>query len=263
MARLGGKELATSTAWGNARKMINRVHVLPHGLKDSGSPILVSLLKHLLSMAPSPEEQAKRNIDHDLRGLAYYDDFTDLWSWDETKVDPLHIANTPLLERPDIPNNIKKDKSSKVVLLNDYHNGYGKTGYEACQGANVLNKDYVCEYWQYVEAFNYFGHYRAMIPPAVWTNAGHRNGALILGTFCIEGGDLAPILKKNDKDPKKYMLADVLVRMASTYNFDGWLINIEAAFPQNVWQGGEPLKELLTQLKYGLAELPSGGKLIW
>lgn len=220
-------------------------------------------------MAPTNAEevarQLRRNIDHELRGLAYFDSFEDLERWKEADVNPLQKSNTPLLKRPDIPASLQKKESSNVMLMHDYKNGYLENGYEGCQGAIVSNEDYILEQWQRVEAFNYFTHYRVSIPPPTWVNTGHRNGALMLGTFCIEGANDHPevILKKGPDG--KYLLANILARMAACYGFDGYLMNIEVAtgVSTKVWDGGKALEAFLNQLREGLKSLPSGGKVIW
>ena len=220
-------------------------------------------------MAPTKDAktdpQLKKKVDHELRGLAYFESFEDLDRWKEVDVDPLQKSNTPLLRRPDLPDSLRMKESSNVMLMHDYRGGYLENGYEACQGAVVPKEDYVLEQWQRVEAFNYFTHCRVSIPPPTWVNAGHRNGALILGTFCIEGKDAHPELILKKKPDGKYSLAETLAQMAACYGFDGYLMNIEVAIgvSDDVWDGGKALETLLDQLKEGLKSLPSGGKVIW
>ena len=48
------------------------------------------------------------------------------------------------------------------------------------QGASS-DAPYVFYHWQYIDIFNYFSHNMVTIPPAVWTNAAHRHGVLVLG----------------------------------------------------------------------------------
>ena len=220
-------------------------------------------------MAPINAEEAarqlKRKVDHELRGLAYFDNFDDLAMWKEADVDPLQRANTPFLKRSDTHIATKTEKTSNVMLMHDYRGGYLQSGYEGCQGAISSDEDYILEQWQRVEAFNYFTHNRVTIPPATWVNAGHRNGAMVLGTFCIEGADDHPgrILEKGSDG--KYWLAHTLARMAAYYGFDGWLMNVEVTIgvSSEVWDDGKALEAFLNQLKEELKDLPSGGKVIW
>ena len=211
----------------------------------------------------------KAEIDHNLRGFAYFDTFDDLEKWDKNAVDVLQKANTPLLKRASIVPS-KEALKSNVLVMRDFRGGYLQSGYEASQGATVPHEDYVMEQWQRVEVFNYFNHYRVSIPPPSWVNAGHRNGSLVLGTFCIEGdpaekSELQPH-RIIEKSGDRFWLADVLSQMAVTYGFDGWLINIETDqidVSDEVWSNGLPLAGFLKQLRGGLKSLPSGGKVIW
>ena len=209
---------------------------------------------------------SQRVTDHDLRGLAYFSTMSEVYAWTEASVDPVQKSNTPLMRRLHVPTSMSQKRASNVLVLSDFANGYHSSGYDACQGADVQSEVYILEQWQRVEAFNYFTHNRVGIPPPTWVNAGHRNGALVLGTFIIERFDGQPheetklLLEKVDG---KYKLADILARMAACYGFDGWLINVESTIASEDWAGGDSLKALLDQLKQGLAVLPSGGKVVW
>ena len=127
-------------------------------------------------------------------------------------------------------------------------------GYDGVQTAASPIDRYTLEHWQSVEAFVYFGHRRAMVPPVSWVNAGHRNGALVLGTFCCEGdyGDNGRILDKRS-DGTTYVLANALSRIAKCYGFDGWLINIETTegpyLTNLLADRGTEVASLLSQLK--------------
>ncbi|KAJ3046940.1 hypothetical protein HK097_000384, partial [Rhizophlyctis rosea] len=99
---------------------------------------------------------------------------------------------------------------------------------------------YSAQYWQFVDIFIYFSHARVAIPPPVWTNAAHRNGVKVLGTFITEGTEGAVENLRliygpnfNPDDDAVYprfskFYADKLVEMAKYYKFDGWFLNIEA-----------------------------------
>lgn len=100
------------------------------------------------------------------------------------------------------------------------------------------------------------------IPPAMWTNAAHKHGVLVLGeqrlgcvftlfydlfkqhlfrnysrllllapgTFITEWDDGAVACETFLKDEESYRaIADKLVQICYCYGFDGWLINIENA----------------------------------
>ena len=218
----------------------------------------------------------KTAIDHDLRGLAYFGNLADVYAWKPELVDPLQKSNTPLLKRPSpqgstlgtktLPTSASLENTSNVMVLDDFANGYHDSGYDGCQGATIEEEAYILEQWQRVEVFNYFTHRRVGIPPPTWINAGHRNGALVLGTFNIESrlGDPQDDNKRMlEKEEMKYKLASILTQMADCYGFDGWFINIESRFLDEDWAGGVPLRSFLEELKNGLAKLPSGGKVVW
>lgn len=40
---------------------------------------------------------------------------------------------------------------------------------------------YAFYHWQYIDIFNYFTHHMLTIPPAVWTNAAHKHGVVVIG----------------------------------------------------------------------------------
>ena len=224
----------------------------------------------------SDEERAQ---DRELRGFETFSTLKQLQDWKIEEVDDLKRANTPLLERPkDIPEAIKKPQSSNIMLMHDYRRNYLHNGYEGCQGAIVgpivdKGEDYVLEQWQRVEVFNYFSHYRASIPPPSWVNAGHRNGALVLGTIMLENQDDEPkLILEKDRTTNEYWFAERLFQMAKHYGFDGWLLNLELHESEewkeglaykNAWDKGIPFMEMLRSLKRKLESLPGNGKLIW
>lgn len=45
----------------------------------------------------------------------------------------------------------------------------------------VAEAPYAFYHWQYIDIFNYFTHNLVTIPPAVWTNAAHKHGVVVLG----------------------------------------------------------------------------------
>lgn len=66
------------------------------------------------------------------------------------------------------------------------------------------------------------------IPPPCWTNAAHKHGVVVLGTFITEWEDGAMQCAKIFHDKNSYQtIADQLVLLAKYYGFDGWLLNIE------------------------------------
>lgn len=119
---------------------------------------------------------------------------------------------------------------------------------------------------QFVDTFIYFSHKLVCVPPPSWTNALHRNGVKILGTFIIESQTpgLANLLKRTsdstaEKGENRFIFARQLAAIADVYGFDGWLINIEKAFPKDSWD----MFSLLGFLKQLKADLGNGKQVIW
>ncbi|CAJ0760474.1 24097_t:CDS:10, partial [Entrophospora sp. SA101] len=135
----------------------------------------------------------------------------------------------------------EKDKADiKVIVCHDYAGGYKE---------NHFDLGYSIQYWQYIDIFIYFSHQRIAIPPSQWTNAAHRNGVKVLGTFLTEhendlfendllvcgpnsnnysgGGNGSGNDDSNSRGIVSTYFADKMVKMAEYYNFDGWFINIE------------------------------------
>jgi mannosyl-glycoprotein endo-beta-N-acetylglucosaminidase len=64
-----------------------------------------------------------------------------------------------------------------------------------------------------------------VIPPVGWINAGHANGALVLGTFILEWAEGAAVAKVLFADRQRTSLAaKQLARISRWYGFDGWLV---------------------------------------
>lgn len=181
---------------------------------------------------PTNEERLAQRLRDVLKGFAYFDNFDEVFEWSTKNVNPLQRANTPLLVRSLIPDQAKV--KPKLLICHDYKGGYHD--YEGVRPEAVPHELYSCEYLQYVDTFIYFSHKLVCIPPPSWTNAMHRNGVKILGTFMIEPQtpDIERILTvTNDK----YIFAEILAEMAHTYGFDGWLLNFEKEFASNATRG--------------------------
>ncbi|XP_040312510.1 cytosolic endo-beta-N-acetylglucosaminidase isoform X3 [Herpailurus yagouaroundi] len=105
-------------------------------------------------------------------------------------------------------------------------------------------------------------HHLVTIPPVGWTNAAHRHGVCVLGTFIAEwkeGGRLCEAFLAGDE--RSYQaVADQLVLIAQFFRFDGWLINIESSLSLAAVGNVPPfLRYLSTQL---CRQVP-GGLVLW
>ncbi|RHZ59908.1 hypothetical protein Glove_360g115 [Diversispora epigaea] len=95
--------------------------------------------------------------------------------------DDFNVAKVNLCERPVFRNSTKKNEKDKrecqVVVCHDMAGGYTE---------DYFKIEYSVQYWQYIDIFIYFSHHRLAVPPPQWTNAAHRNGVKVLGTFITE-----------------------------------------------------------------------------
>ena len=232
------------------------------GWKDILRPIRDGLRDNLPHRNPPRNEKDEQKRREDaLRGFAYLDTFEEIEAWTPRQVDPIQCANTPLLERPVLPAPV--NHLSNITIIHDYNGNYHD--YESCQASSLYDWTYTCEYLQYVNNFIYFSHKVVCVPPPSWTNTLHRNGVKSFGTFLVEPQtvDIGKILEKMPSGDSSgsqtgYLIARRLSDMASTYGFDGWLINIEKTFPVRQWNL-HYLLEFLTQLRTELGE----GNVIW
>ncbi|XP_043441671.1 cytosolic endo-beta-N-acetylglucosaminidase isoform X3 [Prionailurus bengalensis] len=105
-------------------------------------------------------------------------------------------------------------------------------------------------------------HHLVTIPPVGWTNAAHRHGVCVLGTFIAEwkeGGRLCEAFLAGDEHSYQ-AVADQLVLIAQFFRFDGWLINIESSLSLAAVGNVPPfLRYLSTQL---CRQVP-GGLVLW
>ncbi|XP_017734819.1 PREDICTED: cytosolic endo-beta-N-acetylglucosaminidase isoform X3 [Rhinopithecus bieti] len=127
---------------------------------------------------------------------------------------------------------------------------------------SVVQTPYAFYHWQCIDIFVYFSHHSVTIPPVGWTNAAHRHGVCVLGTFITEwneGGRLCEAFLAGDE--RSYQaVADRLVQIAQFFRFDGWLINIENSLSLAAVGNTPPfLRYLTTQLH---RQVP-GGLVLW
>jgi endo-beta-N-acetylglucosaminidase D len=87
------------------------------------------------------------------------------------------------------------------------------------------NDVYNFKFWQYIDTSYYFGHGVLTVPPTMWTNAAHRNGVVSLGTFNLNEVDAYSMLDSQHLHQTSQVLLDV----ARTLGFEGYLINYEGA----------------------------------
>ncbi|XP_061557621.1 cytosolic endo-beta-N-acetylglucosaminidase isoform X2 [Phycodurus eques] len=145
----------------------------------------------------------------------------ELFSWKQTEAYPFNVAVVPLAARePALSSCLHR-----TLVSHDMMGGYLDDRF--VQGT-AAEAPYAFYHWQHIDIFNYFTHNLVSIPPAVWTNAAHKHGVLVLGTFITEWSDGEATCEAFLQEEELYCeVADKLVEMSRHYGFDGWLINIE------------------------------------
>ncbi|XP_008283953.1 cytosolic endo-beta-N-acetylglucosaminidase [Stegastes partitus] len=145
----------------------------------------------------------------------------ELLSWKRSEANPFNVAVVPLAPRdPPLARCLQR-----TMVSHDMMGGYIDDKF--IQGTHT-EAPYAFYHWQYIDIFNYFSHLLVTIPPVVWTNAAHRHGVVVLGTFITEWTDGAAMCEAFFKDEESYRaVADKLVQISHCYGFDGWLVNIE------------------------------------
>lgn len=112
-----------------------------------------------------------------------------------------------------------------MLLCHDFQGGYGDDALLAGGGPG----DAFCFHrWASVDAFCYFSHATATLPPPSWTDAAHAAGVPVYGTLAFEweegrAGLLAALAAPG-------AVARQLARVAAHYGFEGWLLNVEVEF---------------------------------
>ncbi|CAG05942.1 unnamed protein product, partial [Tetraodon nigroviridis] len=145
----------------------------------------------------------------------------ELLSWEQNEASLFNVATVPLAPREPPLASCK----CRTLVSHDMMGGYLDDRFT--QGT-YSEAPYAFYHWQYIDIFNYFTHNMVTIPPAVWTNAAHRHGVLVLGTFITEWNDGAATCEAFLRDEESYRaVANRLVSICHCYGFDGWLINIE------------------------------------
>ncbi|XP_049926202.1 cytosolic endo-beta-N-acetylglucosaminidase isoform X3 [Epinephelus moara] len=178
----------------------------------------------------------------------------ELLLWKRSEANPFNVAVVPLAPRePPLTSCLRR-----TLVSHDMMGGYLDDRF--VQGTNA-DAPYAFYHWQYIDIFNYFTHNLVTIPPAVWTNAAHKHGVIVLGTLITEWTDGAAVCEAFLKDEESYRaVADKLVQISHCYGFDGWLINIENSLSTDAVKN-TPL--FLRYLADQMHERLSGSLVLW
>ena len=218
---------------------------------------LKDILNPPTDTGPSREERRASRLRDVLKGFAYFDDFDGLMAWHPKDIDPVQQSNTPLLERSSARVHTQLLPYTEVLLCHDYSGGY--RDYEGVRPPSLENEQYSCRYLQHIKLFVYFSHKLVCIPPPTWTNTMHRNGIKVLGTFIVEPQtcEIERLLVCYDGE---YLVANQLASMAHEFGFDGWLLNVEKEFPNNIGDLAQKMNLFILNLRHHLGEK---GEVIW
>ncbi|XP_068770278.1 cytosolic endo-beta-N-acetylglucosaminidase [Struthio camelus] len=179
----------------------------------------------------------------------------ELLAWQPTSNDDFNVAATPLAKRQP-PLHAKRPRT---LVCHDMRGGYLEDRF--IQGSATRNP-YVFYHWRYIDIFVYFSHHTVTIPPVCWTNAAHRNGVPVLGTFIAEwteGEKLCEAFLAGG--PEAYRaVSQQLARVARHYRFDGWLVNLESKLSEAAARNLPLFLRHLTAEVHGAVP---GGLVLW
>ncbi|NXL59544.1 ENASE acetylglucosaminidase, partial [Chordeiles acutipennis] len=179
----------------------------------------------------------------------------ELLAWQPDSNDEFNVSAVPLAKRqPPL-----LSKRPRTLVCHDMRGGYLEDRF--IQGSATRNP-YVFYHWRYIDIFVYFSHHTVTIPPVCWTNAAHRNGVPVLGTFITEwtdGEKLCEAFLAGGEEAYS-AVAEQLARIAQHYRFDGWLVNMENTLSA---AAVENLPSFLRYLTARVHSIVPGGLVIW
>ncbi|NWW54989.1 ENASE acetylglucosaminidase, partial [Pedionomus torquatus] len=179
----------------------------------------------------------------------------ELLAWQPDSNGDFNVSAVPLAKRqPPL-----HSRRPRTLVCHDMRGGYLEDRF--IQGSATRNP-YVFYHWRYIDIFVYFSHHTVTIPPVCWTNAAHRNGVPVLGTFITEwtdGEKLCEAFLAGGAEAYR-TVAEQLARIAQHYRFDGWLVNIENTLSAGAVGNLPPFLRHLTAQVHGAVP---GGLVIW
>ncbi|XP_011156216.1 cytosolic endo-beta-N-acetylglucosaminidase isoform X1 [Solenopsis invicta] len=144
------------------------------------------------------------------------------------------IAQKVPLERVD------RADQPRTLVCHDMKGGYLEDRF--LQGS-TSHDSYVFYHWSIVDTFVYFSHHFVTIPPCGWITAAHQHGVKVLGTVITEGSNNTwDTILASQENARRF--ADALVLIAKSYQFEGWLLNVENKIKQ------EDIDNLIYFVKY-------------
>ncbi|XP_031454813.1 cytosolic endo-beta-N-acetylglucosaminidase [Phasianus colchicus] len=223
--------------------------------QPAAEPLGTTVLHAAVSTRPQPlparyfDTSTTEPISFFLSGLE------ELLAWQPNSDDDFNICAVPLAQRqPPL-----HSRRPRTLLCHDMRGGYLEDRF--IQGSATRNP-YVFYHWRYIDIFVYFSHHTVTIPPVCWTNAAHRNGVPVLGTFITEwtdGEKLCEAFLAGGEEAYR-AVSHQLARIAQHYRFDGWLINIENTLSAAAVGNLSPFLRHLTAQVHSAVP---GGLVIW
>ncbi|XP_075297425.1 cytosolic endo-beta-N-acetylglucosaminidase isoform X1 [Opisthocomus hoazin] len=179
----------------------------------------------------------------------------ELLAWRPDSNDDFNVSTVPLAKRqPPL-----RSERPRTLVCHDMRGGYLEDRF--IQGSATRNP-YVFYHWRYIDIFVYFSHHTVTIPPVCWTNAAHRNGVPVLGTFITEWTDGEKLCEAflGGEEEAYRAVGEQLARVAQHYRFDGWLVNVENRLSAAAVGNLPPfLRHLTAQVRSAVP----GGMVIW
>ncbi|POI21579.1 hypothetical protein CIB84_014673, partial [Bambusicola thoracicus] len=250
-ARRGGRTRSGARGAGRPRAS----PLSPGSFQPAAEPLGTTVLHAAVSTRPQPlparyfDTGTTEPISFFLSGLE------ELLAWHPSSDDEFNVCAVPLAQRqPPL-----HSRRPRTLLCHDMRGGYLEDRF--IQGSATRNP-YVFYHWRYIDIFVYFSHHTVTIPPVCWTNAAHRNGVPVLGTFITEWADgekLCEAFLAGGEDAYR-AVSHQLARIAQHYRFDGWLINIENTLSAAAVGNLSPFLRHLTAQVHGAVP---GGLVIW
>ncbi|KAM6403697.1 cytosolic endo-beta-N-acetylglucosaminidase [Rhynochetos jubatus] len=223
--------------------------------QPAAEPLGTTVLHDTVSTHPQPlparhfDTRTTEPVSFFLSGLE------ELLAWQPDSNDDFNVSAEPLAERqPPL-----RSQRPRTLVCHDMRGGYLDDRF--IQGS-ATRHPYVFYHWRYIDIFVYFSHHTVTIPPVCWTNAAHRNGVPVLGTFITEwtdGEKLCEAFLAGGAEAYR-AVSEQLARIARHYGFDGWLVNVENALSAAAAGNLPPFLRHLTAEVHGAVP---GGLVIW
>ncbi|XP_058207318.1 cytosolic endo-beta-N-acetylglucosaminidase 1-like [Rhododendron vialii] len=177
----------------------------------------------------------------DLESRSYFDSFH--FPFNKSSV---ALRNSRLADRP------------RMLVCHDMAGGY--TDDKWVQGGSNPEA-YTIWHWYLMDVFVYFSHDLVTLPPPCWTNAAHKHGVKVLGTFITEWDEgRVNANKLLATKESAHMYAERLTELASALGFDGWLLNMEVKLDV---EKIPILTEFVNHLTKTMHDLVPGSLVIW